>query len=348
MALESSPMPQLRIRLAVSFCISAISWLHIQSAYADEIIARPTARLTNNQAQDDMCVWVHPTRPDKSLVIASDKSAGAIFVYDLDGRVLQQVAVTKPGNIDLRQRVTLDEKLLDVVVVNQRADGFKLRLFVVDEATRQLKSIDDGDIATGPNYGGCLYHSRKMGRLFFICTSETGTIEQYELTVTNGKAVGRKVRSWTIGKCEGAVADDELAAVYISEEAKGVWRFPAVPDTEPTGSLIASIGRHGLKGDVEGLAILPGAKGQGYLIVSDQGSNRYAVHERQAPHSFVGTFAIEGATQTDGIEICLANLGDRFPQGLFACHTDQSPRPVLLTPWREIGSRLPVKTASTP
>ena len=36
------------------------------------------------------------------MTIASDKQAGKLFVYDLDGTLIQAVAVKHPGNIDLR------------------------------------------------------------------------------------------------------------------------------------------------------------------------------------------------------------------------------------------------------
>lgn len=305
----------------------------------------PTVRLQSPHAsdQDDMCIWVHPRHADQSLVIASDKSAGRLFVYDLQGQVLQEVSVTKPGNIDLRQRVSLGKQLRDLVVVNLRAGGFRLAVFEVDVATRKLQRMDNDDLATGPNYGGCLYHSRKNGQLSFICTSETGAVEQHELFLAaDGRIGSRKLRSWLLGKSEGAVADDETGLVYIAEEAKGVWRFPADPDQPAIGTLVVPIGQNGLKGDVEGLALRTGPQGTGLLVVSDQGANRYAVYQRQSPHAFVTAFSIEGAHQTDGIELISAPLGPAFPEGLFACHTDRVPRPVLLTGWQEIARQVPI------
>ena len=100
------------------------------------------------------------------------------------------------------------------------------------------------------------------------------------------------MRKLTIGKCEGAVADDELGCVYLSEETKGVWKFDAEPDAVSTGTLIAAVGENGLKGDVEGLALTQGANGSGLLLVSDQGRNRFVTYQRQAPHQFAGEFMI--------------------------------------------------------
>lgn len=332
---------------AWSLCVLDLFFIATSSWAAEIATLTPTVQLTTPESkdQDDFCVWIHPQDRTHSAVIASDKSADKLFVYDLDGHVLQMISVPKPGNIDVRQQVTIDGVKRDIVVVNQRTDGFKLVVFRVDSQTRQLERIDD-DCLTGPNYGGCLYISAKTGRLFFVCTSESGTVEQYEL-LGNGqhKVKATKVRTMIVGKCEGAVADDENASLFISEEQKGIWKFDAEPSGSVEGTLIASIGQHGLKGDVEGLAIFsdkdhPQASERDYLVVSDQGRNRFVAYQRKAPHQYVGEFSIEGASQTDGIEICSANLGPKFPYGLFACHTDQSPRCVLLTPWSSIAPRL--------
>lgn len=320
-------------------------------SHADELrIYQPAVRLESAEMkdQDDMCVWVHPTTPEKSTVICSDKSASALFVYDLDGKVIQHIPTTKPGNIDIRQRVQIDGKLTDVVVVNQRADGFKLCVFRVNGESRKLERADDKMLTTGPNYGGCLYHSKKTGQLTFICTSEAGTVEQYELLGNGQGGIShRKVRSFPVGKCEGAVADDEHAALYIGEEKAGVWKFGAEPNAPIQGTLIAKVGEHGMKGDVEGLAIFPQGKQNGYLVVSDQGQNRFKIYQRQAPHAFVGDFAINGAEDTDGIEICPVDLGTRFQHGLFACHTGLAPHCVLLTPLSEILNQISQQPVST-
>src|SRR5262245_30557730 len=123
----------------------------------------PVLRLVNPESkdQDDACVWVHPGKRAESTVIASDKSAGRLFVYDLKGRLLQSLVAPKPGNIDIRQGVKFGDRLLDLVVVNQRTEGFRLRVYRVDPASRQLERIDHDDCQTGPNYGGCLYKSAR-------------------------------------------------------------------------------------------------------------------------------------------------------------------------------------------
>jgi 3-phytase len=300
----------------------------------------PVVALTNPDAkdQDDLCVWVHPADPAKSTVIASDKAASRLFVYDLGGNLIQSVALKHPGNIDLRAGVPLGGAKADLVAVNLR-DEKKLAVFKVDAESRKLARADDGAIATGENYGGCLYRSRKTGKLFAVVTSYPGTVTQIELGDDGtGKVRGKKVRAWKVrGVCEGAVGDDEAGKVYVSEEGRGVWEVGGEPADATPGELVIKVGENGLRGDVEGLALFRTAGGKGYLVVSDQGKNTFRVYRREGAHEYVGAFTVKGAADTDGIEIADAPLGPKFPGGLFACHTGaKSPCPVLLTRWDDI------------
>src|SRR5262245_22812927 len=52
--------------------------------------------------QDDMCVWVHPADASQSTIITSDKKAKKLFVYDLEGKVIQTIPARHPGNVDVR------------------------------------------------------------------------------------------------------------------------------------------------------------------------------------------------------------------------------------------------------
>lgn len=64
------------------------------------------------------------------------------------------------------------------------------------------------------------------------------------------------------------------------------------------------------------------------------------INDRRRDHRYCGSFRIEGAEDSDGIAATAAPLGSRFPAGIFCCHTDVAPRPILLTAWEEIEQAL--------
>lgn len=326
----------------VCFLIALVLTLGIYAANAQTTIVTPKLTLQDPQIddQDDMCIWVHPTNPSLSTVIASDKGANKLFVYDLDGNTVQVVSVPgKPGNIDLRYRFPLGGKNVDIVAYNDR-DNKKVVVYQVDPDTRQITKADDGSINTGPNYGSCLYYSRKSGKHYaFTCAESGGGVEQYEISDNgSGKVTGTQVRSWSHGKSEGCVADDETGHLYVGEEGVGIWKFGAEPGDPTTGELIARIGENGFTADVEGVTIYYAASGEGYIIASSQGNDSFKVFNRKRPHEFVKTFTVSGAQDTDGIDVTNVNLGPAFPQGIFALHNGAPSKcPVLICAYEDLG-----------
>lgn len=311
------------------------------------LIVKPTLTLTNPAVadQDDMCIWRHPENSAMSAIITSDKSAGKLFVYDVDGRLLQSVDVEgKPGNIDLRHGFPMGGETVSIIAFNER-DGSKIHVYAMNPESRQLSRVDDGAMDTGLNYGFALYHSPRTGDFFAITVPDEGegAVEQYRLYVNGaGKIAGEKVRSWPLGQSEGCVADDKAGMLYIGEEGVGIWRVDAEPDGSFPGDLVQSIGAHGLTADVEGLTILPGIDGPGFLLASSQGSNQYFVYRLDAACSFVKLFSVAGASATDGIDVAAGAFGETFPVGIFALHNGATPPyPVLLCDLRELG--LPLK-----
>lgn len=292
------------------------------------------------KTQEDLCVWLHPDDPARSTVVTSDADAERVFVYDLKGNVLQEVHVPKPGNVDLRSNVTLDSRTVDVVAVTQREEGSTLRVYRVDPRTRRLRRIDE-DIRIQSDTGGCLYHSPEDGRLYFICTSRWGRVEQYELEgVGDGKVRGELVRELRLDQCEAAVTDDQRKLTFIASDKTGVWKLGAEPDDSSPPELIARVWENGLEGDVEGITLVRAADGDGLLVVSDEGSSRFFSYQVKPPHDCVARFAIKGVRGPEGIEVVTKSLGARFPQGLFAC-CNRADGSVRLTPWSTIVTVLP-------
>lgn len=309
----------------------------------------PVQRLLDKRArdQDDMCIWVHPTDVERSRIITSDKKAGQLFVYDLQGATVQATATPKPGNIDLRYGIRLGRQTVDLVAFNQRLGENLVRIYAVEPADGTLRRVDSGTILTEPGYGGGLYRSPKDRRLYFIKTfKDEGVVEQVELyDGGDGTVQGELVRRWKIGQCEGVAAHDASGRLFVGEEKLGIWALGGEPEDPAPGNLAARVGEHGLVDDVEGLAVLPLSASEGYLLASNQGADTFHVYRFGDGFEFVGAFAIEGAVHTDGIDVTGAALGRRFPHGLFACHAvgregDVKRCPVLVTPWQDIAGAL--------
>ncbi len=297
-----------------------------------------------------MCIWIHP-EPSQSTIIASDKSANKLFIYDLSGNVIQTIPVPgEPGNIDIRYNFPLSGQQIDIVGYNDR-DNNEIVIYKVDPITRQLSLVNSFNAGTWPIeiYGFCLYLNPSTGKYYSFASGKSSQIRQWEL-VDNGDGTigGVEKRIWINGsndRTECLVADDENGKLYAANEIKGVYKYNADPiNSNPVGELICSTGVNGLIADVEGITIYYAANGEGYLLVSSQGSDKFKVYERKEPHSFIKTIVVDGVENTDGIDVTNVSLGTVFPQGIFLVHdgTDPDPYPIKVCKYEDLGLTIDV------
>ncbi|MEO1016554.1 MAG: phytase [Pseudomonadota bacterium] len=100
-------------------------------------------------------------------------------------------------------------------------------------------------------------------------------------------------------------------------------KFDARPTADDSSTLIASIDEPFLTAYIEGLTLYYGPDGTGYLIASSQGDSTYVVFDRAGDNDYLGSFVIgpsgdiDGAQETDGIEVTNLALNDTFESGLF-------------------------------
>lgn len=313
-------------------------------------------------AADDVAVWIHPTDPSRSTVIGTDKKGG-LAVYDLRGQQLHYHRSTQPNNVDLRYNFPLAGQRVTLVATSDRSND-TIRVYTVDPATRDLRDVAARRIAAGPDvYGLCMYRSARTGAYSVFVTDEDGALQQWELFDKGGKVDARKVRALTVGsKSEGCAADDELGALYVAEEQGQVWRYGAEPGAGETRTQVDAAKPEGghLTEDVEGVAIYHTSDSGGYLIVSSQGSDDYAVYERGGENRYLTRFsiapgAIDEVTETDGIDVTSFNLGGAFSDGLFVAQdgtNDSGNQNFKLVPWgtiaRSFGSPLAIDTRWDP
>ncbi|HEY8508285.1 MAG TPA: phytase, partial [Steroidobacteraceae bacterium] len=277
-------------------------------------------------AADDPAIWVDTRNPSRSVVIGTDKKLG-LNVYDLQGRRLQAVPDGRMNNVDLRNGFMLGGRSITVVAATNRTTR-SISLYRFDPATRRLSSIADGILETGFDdpYGLCMYHSAKSGLFYvFANNSGDGKVRQWKLVDRGGKAGIELVREIAVGsQAEGCAADDETGALYIAEEDVGLWKYSAEPEGGTERTSIDTVRDGNLVDDVEGVAIYYGENGTGFIIVSNQGEDNYAVYRREGNNEFVGKFhvvanetlGIDGTSETDGLDVVSFPLGAEFPAGM--------------------------------
>ena len=274
-------------------------------------------------AADDPAIWVNPNDPAQSMIIGTDKRGG-LAVYELSGKQIQYLPDGQMDNVDLRDGFKLDGQNVAIVTASNRKDN-SIAIYKINPQSRTLENVAARKIKHGLTvYGMCMYRSAKTGKIYYFGTSKSGEVEQWELFESNGKVDAKKARNFKLGSVvEGCVADDELGHFYVAEEAVGIWKFGAEPETGSEHTQVAKVGDGHLFADVEGLAIAYGKDGAGYLIASSQGNHSYVVYRREGNNEFVKKFRIgasegvDGCEETDGIDVTTANLGPSFPHGVF-------------------------------
>jgi 3-phytase len=308
-------------------------------------------------AADDPAIWIHPTAPSLSTIIATDKRGG-LAVYDLSGKQLQYVSDGRMNNVDLRHDFPLDGQAIALVVASKPTDK-SMAIYRVNPTTRRLEAVAGSPLGTGTAVLGlCMYRSRSTGTYYVFTTSGEGEVEQWELfDAGSGRIDARQVRTLSLGsEAEGCVADDELGHLYLAEEELGIWKYGAEPNAGAIRTPVDSTGAGGhLAADVEGLTIYQAGGGTGYLIASNQGSNTFVVYRREANNAYVGTFVIgaghgiDAVEGTDGIDVTSAPLGPAFPQGLFVAQdgvNDRGNQNFKLVPWEAIANAVGPRRAS--
>jgi 3-phytase len=120
---------------------------------------------------------------------------------------------------------------------------------------------------------------------------------------------------------EGCVVDDRTGVLYVAEEDVGLWKFDAASDGPVTATALAKADGNEIVMDAEGVALAPMGADGGYVIVSSQGDNAYAVYKLPEAGYVgrfrIGTGVVDGVQETDGIELMLGDFGPQFPNGLF-------------------------------
>ena len=299
-----------------------------EDALKPTVVTQPTPHDT-----DDPAIWIHPKDASKSIIIGTDKDTdGALYAYDLDGKIIKKSIVLKrPNNVDIAYGILINGKKTDIAVTTERETN-KLRIFSLPDLT----PIDNGgiDVFTGEvlrdPMGISLYTRKKDNAIFAIVGRKTGPdgtyLWQYLLS-DNGKGavkgeVVRKFGSFSGKKeIEAIAVDNELGYIYYCDEQFGVKKYLADPEAKNDKEL-ALFGQKDFKADNEGIAIYKTGEKTGYILISNQQANTFMVYAREGsggnPHDHTLLAEIPTSTiECDGADVTNVNLGPKYPNGLF-------------------------------
>lgn len=298
---------------------------------------------------DDPAIWHHPAKPERSRILATDKRNG-LEVYDVQGKLLQQLKVGRLNNVDVRYGLPFAGQPHDVAVASLRNNN-SLQLFAIN-AEGEVQQA--GQIATSMQeiYGLCLFQP-DAGQVEVFVNDKSGLIEQYRLSSDGKRWQGRKVRQLQVpGQPEGCVVDDARQQLFVGEEDVGIWRFAAAATASSSGEKIILADGKTLVADVEGLAFAPGE--QPYLLASSQGNDSYVLFSAVAPYQPVLRFrvitnpelGIDGTSETDGLELTVRSLGPEFPQGALIIQDGRNRMPeqgqnLKYIPWQSVLQLIP-------
>ncbi|RYY46410.1 MAG: phytase [Sphingomonadales bacterium] len=311
---------------------------------------------TGGDAADDPAIWLDAKDPSRSVIIATQKQSG-LYVYDLSGKELQFVPDGRMNNVDLRDGFKLGGKDVVLVTSSNRTKR-SISIYTLDPETRRLTDVADGIQATGFDdpYGLCMYRSARTKKHYVFVNQGDGAMRQWELIATPaGKVRVKLVRELPFAtQVEGCVADDETGMLYVGEEDVGVWRQGAEPKGGQARSMLAAVKDNpALKDDMEGIGIYKLDAKTGYLVVSSQGNDSYAVFRREGDNAYVGSFqvganaaeGIDGISETDGLEVLSGSAGGIYGEGLMVAQDGRNVSPpeyqnFKLVPWSRIADAL--------
>ncbi|MFD6415155.1 phytase [Streptomyces sp. NPDC060194] len=209
------------------------------------------------------------------------------------------------------------------------------------------------DRASGRSYALVSRRERTSVALLELVPTRAGTVTYRTVRTLELPSAFRLPdgTSWTpcgepgeLPQVEGMVVDPRDGTLYAGQEGVGIWRLRA--DLRGAPKLVDKVREYGVPGtfdpeseecvagadpgfggrhlaaDVEGLTLLPGGPGGGYLLASSQGDDTFAAYDRQSD-AYAGGFRVaaanaglDGSEACDGAAALAAPLGARYPHGL--------------------------------
>lgn len=271
-------------------------------------------------AADDATIWRNAQAPDQSLVLAADKRYG-LRIYNLGGRETASIAAGRINNVDLRD--LQGHPTFAALAAGSNRSLKSISLFAIEHGGK-VRWLRNSEIATGLGdpYGLCMMAGAEQLSVFI--NDKDGRFQQWQLAIDKERVDAQLVREFRVDdQPEGCTVDDANQRLFLGIEDRGVLSMATSGQGQPDLVPVASVDGENLFADVEGMDIYFSGDA-GYLVVSSQGDNSYAVYDRQPPHRYRGSFrviadsksGIDGTSETDGLAIHEGSFDDAYPMGL--------------------------------
>ena len=267
------------------------------------------------QGESNMAVLV----PGTGRIIGTAELAG-LEMYDAGGRRLSSTPAGEAVGLDIRSGGPRAGDKATIVVAADATDN-RLRVFRLDGGA--LHGIGSRPIALGFAVENvCLFLSGRDGALYAFAVGDGGEVQQLMLfEAADGRVDGRPVRRISLPSTASyCAADDRTGALYVSQEAAGLWRFEANPEADLSPVLIDAARIGHVTEELGGVALYDGGGGARWLVAADSSAGRLLVYDRDREDIYVGAVALRGMDQAaieepGGLAASSGAMGSSFPHG---------------------------------
>lgn len=302
--------------------------------------------VSRGDAADDPAIWSDPSDPSRFWVLGTDKrERGGIGIFGPDGTRAGWFDLPLSNNVDLRAGFPFAPGDTGVLVaVSERAESTMVLLRLRTDSVPRLERVAAMAMKDGEPYGVCV-GGGPAGWAGYVVRKDGAVLEWVLRSDGAGKVAGSPGRRWDMGgQGEGCVSDDASQRLFVGEEDRGLWVFDRRAGSS-SGRLVDSVAKgRPLRDDVEGVALWEGRDGLGWLVVSSQGDNSFAVYDRMEPFAFRGKFRVvpggrvDGAEETDGVA-AMSSPSSSFPRGFLVVQDGRNEgglQNFKYVDWREI------------
>ena len=300
---------------------------HIQWEVYPVMETKAVDAASMDDAADDPAIWVHPRKPEQSLIFGSNKKGG-LAAYNLEGEEVAYYPLGNINNVDVLNGLSLGDSTISIVGGSNRSSQ-SIEIFKIHPQTGVLEDIKVRDFPVDTQliddiYGFCFAMSTQTGKAYCLINGKNGLAQQYEMLDAEGKLDLKLVRSIQFEtQTEGMVADNENNFLYVGEEQRGIWKLSLDPESGSDKTFVKNSGTDNpqINYDVEGITLYQKGS-QGYLLASSQGNFSYAVFDRRGENDYLGSFKIvsqdniDGVEETDGLDVVADSISPEYPNGI--------------------------------